>query len=337
MSDAPRRPRAFRLDATEAEAPPAHRIEEPPDPYERESALAEDEAATERAQASGLGRRRFLSWGALFWTALGGLLSLAFGLWVARLAEDLFTRFAALGWIAVALAAAALLALIGLASREIRAILRQRRIADLHLAFARARETDDRDAARRLVRDLLALYAGTPTTARARADLEEMTREIIDGRDLIDIAERGLMHERDAEARREIAAAARRVSVVTAVSPRALVDVLFVAAQSIRLMRRIAEIYGGRPGFLGFLRLARSVFAHLAITGGMAVGDSILQQAIGHGLAAKLSAKLGEGVLNGLLTARVGLSAMAVCRPMPFAAEKPPGVRDVASFLFSGS
>ena len=123
---------------------------------------------------------------------------------------------------------------------------------------------------------------------------------------------------------------------MTAISPRAIVDVLFVGAQAVRLIRRLSEIYGGRPGLIGFLRLARSVGAHLAITGGMAVGDSLVQQVLGHGLAARLSARLGEGVLNGMLTARVGLSAMAVCRPMPFATKKAPGVSDVAPFLFGG-
>ena len=72
----------------------------------------------------------------------------------------------------------------------------------------------------------------------------------------------------------------------------------------------------------------------LAITGGMAAGDSLVQQFLGHGLASRLSARLGEGVLNGLLTARVGLSAMAVCRPLPFAAKPAPGLKDVAPFLF---
>ena len=85
---------------------------------------------------------------------------------------------------------------------------------------------------------------------------------------------------------------------------------------------------------LGFLRLMKSVGAHLAITGGMAAGDSLVQQFLGHGLASKLSARLGEGVLNGLLTARVGLSAMAVCRPLPYGVRKAPGVGDVAPFLF---
>jgi putative membrane protein len=108
---------------------------------------------------------------------------------------------------------------------------------------------------------------------------------------------------------------------------------VFVAAQALRLIRRIAEIYGGRPGLLGAWRLARAVGAHLAITGGMAAGDALMQQIVGHGVAAKISARLGEGVLNGMLTARIGISAMAVCRPMPFLARKPPAIGDVAPFL----
>ena len=68
----------------------------------------------------------------------------------------------------------------------------------------------------------------------------------------------------------------------------------------------------------------------------MAVGDSLLQQVVGHGIASRISAAMGEGVLNGLLTARVGLSALAVCRPAPFAVAQPPGVADVAPFLFGG-
>jgi putative membrane protein len=46
---------------------------------------------------------------------------------------------------------------------------------------------------------------------------------------------------------------------------------------------------------------------------------------------------MGEGVLNGLLTARVGISALSVCRPAPFNVVKPPGVSEVAPFLFGGS
>jgi putative membrane protein len=341
MSDPKPRPRAFRLDGDKAVlADSGERVvvESEPDHYEKEAAAAAaagGEASIEEAQRRGIGAGAVLTWGGLFWSALGGLVMLALGLWFDNLVESLFARAPALAWAGVALATLALLALIVLAGREIAAILRQRHIAKLHIALAAARAEDDRTAARRLVRDLVALYAQRPGSARARASLTTLTGEIVDGRDLIDIAERSLMQPLDEAARREIATAAKRVSLVTALSPRAVLDVLFVAAQAVRLVRRIAEIYGGRPGFLGFIRLARSVGTHLAITGGVAVGDSLVQQVVGHGIAARLSARLGEGVLNGMLTARVGLSAMAVCRPMPFAAAKPPSVSDVAPFLFS--
>ncbi|MCC7347938.1 MAG: DUF697 domain-containing protein, partial [Variibacter sp.] len=70
-----------------------------------------------------------------------------------------------------------------------------------------------------------------------------------------------------------------------------------------------------------------------AVTGGMAAGDSLVQQVLGHGVAAKLSARLGEGVLNGMLTARLGLAAIEVTRPLPFAALRPPGISDLAGGL----
>lgn len=346
------RPRAFRLDGEQIvaprsaaspleadRAPPASVFEPQDDVFALEfdeppRDFVEEEQAIEAAQKRGVLRSFFISWVGLFWSASAGLASLAAVLWLTHLVEDLFARSAMLGTLGLALAAAVALALLVLLAREIVAIARQNRIAKLHIALAEARTKDDVKAARARLRDLCKLYEDRPETGRARALVLDFSHQIIDGRDLVDLAERNLVHPLDAQARREIAEASKRVSIVTTVSPRALLDVLFVAAQAIRLMRRISEIYGGRPGMLGFFKLARSVGAHLAITGGLAIGDSLLQQVVGHGIAAKLSARLGEGVLNGLLTARVGISAMAVCRPMPFCAEKPPGVADVAPFLF---
>jgi putative membrane protein len=332
MSDQRPRPRAFRLDDAQvviepqAESIPALTHEAPLDESERE---------IEIAQQSGMLSRSRPSLGALFWSAVGGLVSLGLGLWFTELVETLFAKAQALGWVAAALGAIALVALAAIGGREVAAILRQSRIARLHADLAQARAGDDGDRARALIARLIALYERRPETAAGRAETAEAARAIIDGRDLIDIAERALLRPLDARAQQEIAAAAKRVSLVTAISPRAMLDVIFVVAQIIFLIRRIAEIYGGRPGLLGFFKLARSVGAHVAITGGMAVGDSLLQQVVGHGIASKISARLGEGVLNGLLTARVGLSALAVCRPAPFGALKPPGVSDVAPFLFS--
>jgi hypothetical protein len=62
---------------------------------------------------------------------------------------------------------------------------------------------------------------------------------------------------------------------------------------------------------------------------------AVIQQLVGQGLAARLSARLGEGVLNGLMTARFGLAALSVCRPLPFVEAQPPTLADVASGLLS--
>ena len=334
------KPQAFRLDkghplaAEEEPRRAAFTIEPVADFVEAEAdaaaAIDPAEQAVEAAQRGGIMKSALISWGGLFFSAAGGFILVALGNWIAGLIEELFARSPILGLVAVVLGGLAIFALVVLAAREIYGIMRQAKIARLHMGFAAARAADDREAARRLVAALAALQVKRRQSAR----LVELTHEIIDGRDLIDIAERDLILPLDDQVRREIALAAKRVSMVTAISPRALIDVAFVAAQALRLIRRIAEIYGGRPGFLGFLKLMRSVGAHLAITGGVAVGNSLIQQVLGHGIAAKLSARLGEGVLNGLLTARVGLSAMAVCRPMPFAVGPPPRVGDVAPFLF---
>lgn len=324
----PLRPRAFPLHDAPVD------IEQQDDAFDAET-LDVNEEAVEEAQARGLLTRSLMSWGGLFWSALTALLSLAFSAWVYDLIADFYARMPILGHITLALVSIILIALIIFIMRELRAIWQQRRLVELHQSFAQAHTQDDRDSARHLARQLVSLYETRAATARARRDVTAFTAEIIDGRDLVELTERHLMSALDEEVTREIALAAKRVSVVTAVSPRAVIDLLFVLAQAARLIRRISEIYGARPGFFGFLRLARSVMAHLAITGGMAVGDSLVQQALGHGIAAKLSARLGEGVLNGLMSARIGLSAMALCRPMPFLGLKQPGISDVAPFLFT--
>lgn len=278
-------------------------------------------------------RRRRSRLGTIFATAFGLLVSAAIGLWVDGLIRDLFARADWLGWAAAGLAAIAALALFAIVTREIVAIRRLASVENLRSRAAKAEAAGGGREARRLVGDLSSFLAANPGTAAGRKSLAELKDDVIDGPDLIRLAETELLAPLDRQASTLIADAAKRVSIVTAVSPRALFDVGYVVFEAGRLIRRLSELYGARPGTLGFVRLGRSVIAHLAVTGSIAAGDSLVQQLVGHGLAARLSAKLGEGVINGMMTARIGIAAMETARPLPFKAVKRPGMSEFVSTL----
>ncbi len=320
-----RQPRAFRLDPAASETSAVVITDSADDPFDVDRV---DEAAEPRRGW------RFGLW-SLFATALGLFVSLAIGVWGFAFVERLIATYPVLGWIAAGLGAIALLALLLLALREWLILRRLASVEALRTLAAKAHAADDRDSARAVIAGLLSLMPNAPSDVRS--ELSEHARAIIDGRDLLQIGERMLLGPADRAAADTIGAAARRVSIVTAISPRAWVDILFVLAQSVRLIRGVAVIYGGRPSGFGSLRLFRKVLSHLALTGGVAMTDSILSQVVGAGLAARLSAKLGEGVLNGVLTARVGLAAIEVCRPMPFLAAEPPKLSEIASSLLKRS
>ncbi len=278
-------------------------------------------------------RRHRFSFGKLAMGALGVLLSLAFGVWADQLIRDLFSRSDWLGYTASAALAIAIFAVLVITGREAMGIVRLNAVQSLKLDAEKAALEKKPSAARAVIVRLSAVLSHRAETARGRAALKDTENDVIDGPHLIDLAERELLSPLDRQARALILNSSKRVSVVTAVSPRAVVDLAYVLFEVTRLVRTMAELYGGRPGTLGMLRLLRDVIAHLAVTGSIAVGDGIAQQVLGHGLASRLSARLGEGVINGLMTARIGIAAMDLCRPLPFKALKRPGIGDFVADL----
>jgi putative membrane protein len=292
---------------------------------------------TEDGLPAPVARRRRIPWASMFWSALSGLVVLGLGLAVSKLVEDLFARAPWLGAIGFALAVIAGLALLVLILREVIGLARLATVEALQRRAADIIVSDDRDSGRALVGDMLSLTRRMPALARGRARLAEHRNDIIDGRDLVRLSERELMAPLDAEARRLVAAASKRVSVVTAISPRAAVDMVFVLVNGLRLVRQLAVLYGARPGTLGVLKLLRQVISHLAVTGGIGLSDSLVQQVVGHGLATRLSARLGEGMVNGLLTARLGLLTIEQVRPLPFQELPRPALGDLAGALMHSS
>jgi putative membrane protein len=291
-------------------------------------------AAMEKVAAmAGYRPSRLARW---FWSALAAFVGFVASLAAYDYVNGLLTRSPVLGGVALALLAAVLVALAVMALRELWAFGRMRRLDGLRKRADAALSGQDLRQARDVVDQLKRLYAGRKDTQWGISRLAEREAEVLDADGLIGLAEQTLVVELDDRARAEVEAAARQVATVTALVPIALADLFTALTANLRMIRRISEIYGGRSGTLGSWRLTRRVLTHLVATGAVAVGDDMLGAIAGGGVAAKLSRRFGEGVINGALTARVGVAAIEVCRPLPFVTAKPPNVRGLIGRALTG-
>lgn len=322
MNDRPRKPLILEMDeeADPGLAPPV------PDPLPEGRAM--HLAVTAARPRSALTRLALWAFSAFF----SFVLSIAAWDFV----TSLLARNALLGGLAFALLALAVLASLLLAMREWAAYARLRRLDTLRQAAELARANADLPAARRVTASLAGLYRSRGETSWGLSRLQEREADVLDADALLNLAETELLPPLDALARAEIERAARQVATVTALVPLALADVAVALAANLRMIRRIAEIYGGRSGALGSWGLMRRVFAHLVATGALALTDDLIGSVAGGGILSKLSRRFGEGVVNGALTARVGLAAMDLCRPLPFAVLDRPSTSGTIARALSG-
>lgn len=271
-----------------------------------------------------------------FWRLLVAIVTFALSLWAWDFVVGLIARNVVLGYVASGLLAALGLVVLGLVLRELAGFSRLRRIDAIRRDAGAALAADDLGAAQKVSADLASLYRGRKDQEWALVRLAERHGEVLDADAVLELAETTLLAGLDGLARAEVERAARQVATVTAIVPLIFADVAAALIANLRMVRAVAEIYGGRPGTLGSWRLMRVVLAHLLATGALAVGDDLIGTLAGGGVLSKLSRRFGEGVINGALTARVGIAAMEVCRPLPFCALPRPSVSGLVKRALAG-
>lgn len=271
-----------------------------------------------------------------FWSVTVALVGFVASLAAWDYVTGLLARSPILGGIATTLIGLLLLVLLIIGLRELAAFGRLRKLDSIQHHAKDALTSVDLGQARKVVGEIETLYRNREDTAWGRAELAARQGEVLDADGLLGLAETTLLIPLDARAQREVEAAARQVATVTAIVPLALADLFTALTANLRMIRRIAEIYGGRAGTLGSWRLTRTVLTHLVATGAVAVGDDLIGSVAGGGVLSKVSRRFGEGVINGALTARVGVAAIEVCRPLPFHATKKPSVSGLVGRAMSG-
>ncbi len=287
-------------------------------------------------QVAALAARRPSRLARWFWSLAVALTGFVVSLAAWDYITGLLARSPILGGIATVLIGLMIGVLVILAIRELAAFGRLKRLDQIQNDASEALTNSDLKAARGVISALNQLYKSREDTAWGRSELASRQPEVLDADGLIGLAETTLLAPLDDRAQREVEAAARQVATVTAIVPLALADLFTALTSNLRMIRRVAEIYGGRAGTLGSWRLTRSVLTHLVATGAVAVGDDLIGSVAGGGVLSKVSRRFGEGVVNGALTARVGVAAIEVCRPLPFHAAKRPSVTSLVRRALTG-
>ena len=277
---------------------------------------------------------RGIRWGSILLSAMASLASLAAGLWFTRFVSVALERQDWVGWVAFGLMAIIALALTVLVARELIGFRRLARLSRLRRSAREAIATGDVSQERAAVKTLTQHYRGRPDMSWGLARLADHSGDVLEPGELLRLADRELLAPLDAEARRVILKTAKRVATVTALSPIMWIAMGFVLVENVRMFRAIAGLYGGRPGILGAMRLARLVVTHIIATGGVAMTDDLLGQFLGQDVLRRLSRRLGEGAFNGALTSRLGVASVEVTRPLPFLDAEPLRVREIFAELY---
>lgn len=121
----------------------------------------------------------------------------------------------------------------------------------------------------------------------------------------------------DSQAKSIVLRAGSDTSLAVAVIPFALADMLMVVWRSSRMLRQLAALYGAPVGQLRSLVMLKRALAAILWAGGSELALDMAADVMSSELTAKLSARAGQGVIAGLLVARLGNMAMQQLRPLP--------------------
>ncbi|WP_249977041.1 YcjF family protein [Vreelandella olivaria] len=143
-----------------------------------------------------------------------------------------------------------------------------------------------------------------------------------------------LLAPRDREAQRLITRMSGETAIMVAISPITLVDMALVAWRSLAMVDRLCRLYGLELGYASRLRLFRNVLHNMAFAGASELATDASMDMLSMDLASRISMRAGQGLATGLLSARLGLRAQRLCRPVAFTPEEQPKLADLRQDLW---
>ena len=151
----------------------------------------------------------------------------------------------------------------------------------------------------------------------------ELNIEEFNEAEIMQLYSRHVLSKVDQKAMAEIAKFSTESVVLVALSPIAIIDMLIMLWRNLRLVNKIAALYGLKLGYWSRVKLIKQVIFNMAYAGASELVADLGADLLGAELLGKLSARMAQGLGAGMLTARLGLKAMHMCRPIPFDGDAP--------------
>ncbi|MCY4331005.1 MAG: TIGR01620 family protein [Cyanobacteria bacterium MAG CAR1_bin_15] len=287
----------------------------------------------EKPQPSGLKQplsvAMSLPWFTWFLVLLAATILFLCGISLWNTLNELWERSAVVGMAGLVLTGLLVLVTTAVAIQEWQAMQRIHVLEEIRQqaerSLAPANDVGDLALARKVINRLIAVYSSRDDTRKVSQRLAERQGDIFAASGLITLAETEILKTLDDRAEKVIGDAALRIAAETAFMPWPLADVLLVFLSSMQMFRHIAQIYGSRPGVVASWTLSRKVLAQLVVAGALSEVGRWADAAVGQRFL-HLARPIGEGITNATLLARSGVTAMELCRPLPFQARQRPSI-----------
>ncbi|GAA0816750.1 TIGR01620 family protein [Colwellia asteriadis] len=136
--------------------------------------------------------------------------------------------------------------------------------------------------------------------------------------ELLQVYSRVVLSKVDEKALNEVTKFSTEAVVLVALSPIAIIDMLIMLSRNLRMINKVAGLYGLKLGYWSRIKLIKQVFVNMAYAGASEIISDLGSDLLGAELLGKLSTRFAQGLGAGMLTARLGVKTMQLCRPIPF-------------------
>ena len=208
---------------------------------------------------------------------------------------------------------------------EYRKLKRLKQVADTQETGARLAQSMQMGEADSFIDNIVCHYKDSQGLQQLRRSLRDEHNDA----EKVMLFEDLVLTERDALAKKVVRRYAAESAVLLAASPLAVLDMAIILWRNQRMLRDVARCYGIELGYWSRIKLIRSIIINIIYAGTSELVTDLGTQLLSVEMTGKLSARLAQGLGGGMLTARLGYQAMALCRPIVFREDQRPKLSKV--------